>query len=175
MPIAQVAQNKVDEMTTDKQKVAAQKTTPRERSLNQPEGSQRAEPGTKGAGDYFRIIVRPKEEFTTFRYDDVGEKGHIVRLAGQRSSGSWDTQVWLISKNDAHLEGETLIADTEDVRGVLAAIGSKPNHIEGDVFEAQDRPNLPENKKPTEAQQRAKRENIKKLSKPGQTRTARQK
>ena len=161
-PQTPIAQNKVDEMTTNKQKEAAQKTTPQKYAFTQPKGSQRAEPGTKGAGDYFRIVVRPKEEFTTFRYDDVGEKGHILRLAGQRSSGSWDTQVWLISKEDAHLEGETLIADTEDASGVLAALSSKPKHGEGDVFEAQDRSNIPENKKPTEAQQRARRENIKK-------------
>lgn len=159
-------------MTTNKQKETAQKTAPRERALTQPEDSQRAEPGTKGAGDYFRIVVRPKEDFTTFRYDDVGEKGHILRLAGQRSSGSWDTQVWLISKNDAHLEGETLIADTEDASGVIAALGSKPKHVEGDVFEAQDRPNIPENTKPTEAQQRARRENIKKAQQARRAHTA---
>jgi len=149
-------------MTTNKQNEETQRTTPHEGALGQPKSSQRAEPGTKGEGDYFRIVVRPKEEFTTFRYDDVGEKGHLLRLAGQRSSGSWDTQVWLISKEDAHLEGETLVADTEDASRLIAALGSKPKHVEGDVFEAQDRPNLPENKKPTEAQQRARRENIKK-------------
>lgn len=135
-------------MTTNKpKKEADQKTPHQERARTQPEDSPRAEPGTKGAGDYFRIVVRPKEEFTTFRYDDVGEKGHILRLAGQRSSGSWDTQVWLISKQDAHLEGKTLIADTEAASDLLTALGSRPKQLEGDVFEAQDRPNLPENKK----------------------------
>jgi hypothetical protein len=158
-PVAQIpfwAGGSADEMTLDKQKAAAQKTTPREHALTLPEGSPRAEPGKKGAGDYFRIVVRPKKEFSTLRYEDVGEKGHILRLAGQRSSGTWDTQVWLISKNDAHLEGETLIAETEDAGGVLAALGSKPKQLEGDVFEAQDRPNFPENKKPSEAQPRSK-------------------
>ena len=125
----------------------------------QPQEKKRAKPGTKGDGDYFRIIVRPKEEFATFRYDDVGEKGHILRLAGKRSSGSWDTQVWLISKEDAHLEGETLVGGTDDAREVLAALGSKPKHGEGDVFEAKDRPNIPESQKPTDAQQKARLEN----------------
>jgi len=32
-------------------------------------------------------VVRPKEEFTTFRYHDVGEKGHILRLAGKGVAG----------------------------------------------------------------------------------------
>jgi hypothetical protein len=172
MQIAQIAKKKVGEMMTDQQKEAAPETTPRKRARIQPESSQRAEPGTKGEGDYFRIVVRPKEEFTTFRYDDVGEKGHILRLAGQRSSGSWDTQVWLISKNDAHLEGETLIAETEDASHLIAALGSKPKHVEGDVFEAQDRLNVPESEKPTEAQQRARRENIKKAQKARQAHTA---
>ena len=160
-------------MTMDKQKEAARKNikkaqkkwkemTPREHALAQPEGRKRAKPGTKGEGDYFRIVVRSKEEFTTFRYQDVGEKGHILRLAGKRSSGSWDTQVWLISKSDGHLEGETLVADTEDARKLIESLGSKPIHIKGDVFEAKDRPNVPESKKPTEAQKRARSENIKK-------------
>ena len=139
-----------------------QEMTPRQHALAQPEGRRRAKPGTKGEGDYFRIVVRPKDEFTTFRYHDVGEKGHILRLAGKRSSGSWDTQVWLISKNDAHLEGNTLVADTDDAREVIAALGTKPKHVKGDIFEAKDRINIPERKKPTEAQLRAWRENIKK-------------
>jgi len=160
-------------MATDKHKEAArenikkaqqrwQEITPRERFLAQPEGRKRAKPGTKGEGDYFRIVVRPKEEFTTFRYHDVGEKGHILRLAGKRSSGSWDTQAWLISKDDAHVEDDSLVADTDGAREVIEALGSKPRHVKGDVFEARDRPNVPENKKPTEAQQRARAENIKK-------------
>ena len=165
-------------MTTGKQEKTAkenikkahqgwQEMTPRVRAGAQPEGKKRAKPGTKGEGDYFRIAVRSKEQFTTFRYHDVGEKGHILRLAGKRSSGSWDTQVWLISKEDAHIEGDTLVADTDDARSVIEALGSKPKHVKGDIFEAKDRPNIPENKKPKKAQQTARLENIKKPSKLG--------
>jgi len=139
-----------------------QSMTSRQRALAQPEGHQRAKPGTTGEGDYFRIVVRGKDEFTTFRYHDVGEKGHIQRLAGKRSSGSWDTQSWLISKADAHLEGDRLVPDSEDAKKLLATLGSKPRHIKGDVFEAKDRPNVPEKDKPTEAQTRARLANIKK-------------
>lgn len=35
-------------------------------------------------------------------------------------------------------------------------------HVKGDVFEAKDRPNIPERKKPTAAQTKARLENIKK-------------
>jgi hypothetical protein len=146
--------------------------TPRKGALDQPEAKKRAKPGTKGEGDYFRIVVRSKDEFTTFRYQDVGEKGHIQRLAGKRSSGSWDTQVWLISKDDAHIEGDTLVADTNDARSVIEALGSKPKHVKGDIFEAKDRPNIPENKKPKKAQQTARLENIKKAQQARRTRTA---
>jgi hypothetical protein len=166
-------------MTTEKQKEPAQvkpqesaMETPREHSSFQPKRRKRAKPGTKGEGDYFRINVRSKEEFTTFRYQDVGEKGHILRLAGRRSSGSWDTQVWLISKDDAHIEGDTLVADTEDARSLIEALGSKPKHVKEDIFEAKDRPNVPESKKPTEAQQRARLENIKKAQQTRRTRLA---
>jgi hypothetical protein len=163
----------VEEMTSEQQKEAAkenikkaqrrwQEMTPREHALAQPEGRKRAKPGTKGEGDYFRIVLRPKDEFTTFRYHDVGEKGHILRLAGKRSSGSWDTQAWLIHKGDAHVEGATLVADTDDARKLIEGLGTKPKHVKGDVFEAKDRPNVPESKKPTEAQKRARLANIKK-------------
>ena len=170
-------------MNTDKQNEAAkenikkaqrrwQEMTPREHALAQPEGRKRAKPGTKGEGDYFRIVVRSKEEFTTFRTQDVGEKGHLLRLAGKRSSGSWDTQTWLISKDDAHIEGDTLVADTDDARRLIETLGSKPKYVKGDVFEAKDRPNVPESKKPTEAQQRARLENINKAQQARRTRTA---
>lgn len=136
--------------------------SPREHSLAQPEGRERAKPGTKGEGDYFRIVVRSKDEFVTFRNQDIGEPGHIQRLAGKRSSGSWDTQAWLISKEDAHIEGNRLIPDTDDAREVIEKLGSEPKHIKADIFEAKDRPNVPESEKPTPAQQRARMENIEK-------------
>jgi hypothetical protein len=103
---------------------------------NSTDGKKRAKPGTKGEGDYFRIIIRPDGEFDAFRYHDVGKKGHILRLAGKRSSGSWDTQAWLISKEDAHLEGARLVADTEDARKIIEALGTRPELVKGDVFKA---------------------------------------
>jgi hypothetical protein len=135
--------------------------TPRQRARAQPEGRAREKPGA-GGGEYFRIAVRPKGEFRTFRYHDVGQPGHIQRLAGKRASGSWDTQAWLISKKDAHLENGKLVPDTEDARGVLEQLGSEPSYVEGDRFEAKPRPNVPEKEKPTAAQKRAQQENIKK-------------
>jgi len=146
--------------------------TPRKGALARPEGKKRAKPGTKGEGDYFRIVVRSKDEFATFRYQDVGEKGHILRLAGKRSSGSWDTQAWLISKDDAHIESDTIVSDTDDARRLIETLGSKPTYVEGDVFKAKDRPNVPESKKPTEAQQRARLENIKKAQQARRSRMA---
>jgi hypothetical protein len=132
-------------MTVEKQKKITKENhqesgakSPQEEPSSKPKGRKRAKPGTKGEGDYFRITVRPKEEFSTFRYHDVGEKGHIQRLAGRRSNGSWDTHVWLISKEDAHLEGDSLIPDTEDARNLIESLGSKPKHIKEDVFEAKD-------------------------------------
>jgi hypothetical protein len=103
-------------MATDKQKEAAKENienAQRERALAQPEGKKRAKPGTKGEGDYFRIVVRTKDEFATFRTQDVGEKGHILRLAGKRSRGSWDTQAWLISKDDAQQARRSRMAKKE--------------------------------------------------------------
>jgi hypothetical protein len=107
------------------------------RAKAQPVGRSRAKPATAGKGEYYHIEVRPKKDFTTFRTQDVGEKGGIQRVAGKRSSGDWDTQKWLISKNEAHLEGDKLIPDTKEAREVLKDLGSKPVHIRGDRFKAE--------------------------------------
>src|SRR5437588_10600631 len=110
-------------MATEKQREAARRNIRKaqaawrsmshtEHARAQPEGRKREKPGTTGEGHYFRVAVRPKDEFVTFRTQDVGGPGHVQRVAGKRGSGSWDTMTWLISKEDAHVEGETLIPDT---------------------------------------------------------------
>src|SRR5262249_27268891 len=86
---------------------------------SQPQGRGRKKPGTVGTGEYYRITVRPKEDFVTFRTQDVGDPGHIERVAGKRRSGSWDTQAWLISKADAHVEGGRLVPDSVEAHQVL--------------------------------------------------------
>ena len=85
-------------MATVKQKRAAkenikkaqkkwQSMSTREHSIAQPEGKKRAKPGTTGAGEYYRLVIRSKDDFTTFRNQDVGEKGgDLQRLAGKRVS-----------------------------------------------------------------------------------------
>lgn len=160
-------------MATIKQKEAARRNikhaqekwkdmSSRQRSLAQPEGRNRVKPGAVGEGDYFRVIVRDKDQFTSFRTHDVGRKGGVQRLAGHRKSGSWDTQAWLISKEDAHIENDKLVPDTEDAKGILEQLGSEPKHLKADIFQARPRRNVPESKKPTQNQIRARTENIKK-------------
>lgn len=160
-------------MATEKQKRAArqnikkapkawQEMTPRQRARAQPDGRERAKPGTTGEGDFYHVEVRSKHDFQTFRTHDVGDEGGIERVAGQRSSGSWDTQKWLIEKDLAHVEDGKLVADTDDAKEVLDQLGSNAEHVSADRFRAKPRPNVPEKDKPTLAQQRARRENIKK-------------
>ena len=91
----------------------------RAHSRAQPEGRGREKPGATGEGEFFHVEVRPKGQFVTFRTQDVGEKGGIERVSGKRASGSWDTQKWLISKEQAHVEDGKLIPDTFDAREVL--------------------------------------------------------
>ena len=160
-------------MATAKQRQAARKNikkaqavwqsmSSRAHSRSQPEGRGRAKPGATGKGEYYHIEVRPKSEFSVFRTQDVGGRGGIQRVAGKRGSGSWDTQKWLISKGEAHIEGDRLVPDTAEARDVLKTLGSKPIHVSGDRFKAAPRPNVPEKKKPTAAQKRARLANIKK-------------
>ncbi|MGH8606475.1 MAG: hypothetical protein ACREX9_03350 [Gammaproteobacteria bacterium] len=134
----------------------------RARARAQPEGRGRAKPGATGRGEYYHIEVRPSSEFRTFRTQDVGGKGGIERVAGKRSSGSWDTQKWLISKAHAHVEDGRIVADTSDAKQVLCDLGSKPRHVAGDRFKASPRPDVPEREIPTAAQRRARRQNIRK-------------
>lgn len=163
-------------MATEKQKKAARKNikkaqkkwksmSSRARARAQPEGRSRRTPGTGGEGDYYHVTIRPKSEFTSFRTQDVGRKGHSQRVAGRRRSGSWSTQKWLISKKDAHVEDGTLVADSKEAEGILDRLQSEPKRVKGNVFKARPRKNVPEKEKPTEAQQRARRENIKKAQK----------
>jgi hypothetical protein len=160
-------------MATQKQREAAKKNIKKaqavwksmsheEHARAQPQGRQRQEPGTTGEGGYYRIRVRPSDEFVMFRTQDVGDSGHIQRLAGKRQSGSWATQTWLVSKQDAHIHDGTLVPDSAEARDLFERLGAKPVHVKGDIFRAKDRPNVPEREKPTKAQQRARRENIKK-------------
>jgi len=68
----------------------------------------------------------------------------------------------LISKEDAHVENGKLVPDTKDAKDLIQKLGSSPVQVRGDRFKAKDRPNVPEKAKPTPAQTRARRENIKK-------------
>ena len=160
-------------MATEKQRRAARRNikkaqakwrsmSKQQRSRAQAKGRERTKPGRTGEGDFYHIAVRDKSKFDTFRTHDVGDDGGIERVAGRRSSGSWDTVKWLISKKMAHVEDGDLVPDHEDARGVLEQLGSKPDHVKGDYFEARPRPNVPEKDKPTAAQQRARKQNIKK-------------
>ncbi|MCI0461512.1 MAG: hypothetical protein L0Z62_31560 [Gemmataceae bacterium] len=160
--MATMKQREAARRNIQKAQAAWQSMSRQQHAQAQPEGRARQKPGTGGEGDYYHVTVRPREDFVTFRTQDVGEPGHVQRVAGKRSSGSWSTQKWLISKEDAHVEDGKLIPDTAGAKDVLAKLGSKPVHVKGDIFEATPRPNVPEREKPTPAQQRARRANIQK-------------
>jgi hypothetical protein len=161
-------------MATLKQKTAAKKNikkaqlawksmTHRQHALAQPEGRMRKKPGTTGEGKFYRIEIRPKAEFTSFRVQDVGKKGGLERLAGRRSSGSWDTVTWLVSKKDAHItKDKKLIIDDKKAQSFLKQISGKITHLKGDIFTAKPRRNIPEKEKPTLLQRKAQMANIKK-------------
>lgn len=122
----------------------------------------RKAPGTGGQGDYYHVEVRPGDDFVTFRTQDVGDPGHVQRVAGKRETGSWATVKWLIGKEDAHVDGDRLVGDTRDAKDVLKKLGSRPVHKKGDIFEAKPRRNVAERSKPTAAQKKARSQNIKK-------------
>lgn len=117
--------------------------------------ARRAKPGARGTGRFYRIEVRPRTEFVTFRTHDVGREGGVERLAGKTPRGRWLTAAWLISKDMAHIERGRLVPNSRDAQTVLRQLGAPPQHVRGDRFVAKDRPNVPERAKPTPAQLRA--------------------
>lgn len=113
-------------------------------------------------GKYYRIVIRPKSEFTTFRAQDIGRKGHSIRLAGKRKSGTWSTQAWLISKKDAIVKAGILVGKDSQTKKILSKLRTLPRKIKGDIFQAKSRKNIPKKTKPTLAMKRAQKRNIKK-------------
>ena len=142
-------------MATEKQRQAAKKNIKKAQA-------KRQKPGSGGTGNYYHVEVREGDDFETFRTQDVGDPGHLQRVSGRRSSGSWATVKWLIGKEDAHVEGGKLIGDSKDAKDLIKKLGSRPVQIRGDRFEANPRRNVPERSKPTAAQTRARRQNIEK-------------
>ena len=132
------------------------------RKSKSTQSPKRRKPGSTGEGEYYHIEVRPRDDFLTFRTQDVGRRGHIQRVAGKRASGYWSTVKWLIDKDDAHVQDKKLVPDTKAAKDVIAQLVSEPMHMVGDRFKARPRPNVPEEDKPTPAQKRARSKNIKK-------------
>lgn len=134
----------------------------KENTRSQAQGREREKPGGGGSGNYYHIELRQGSDFETFRTQDVGDPGHLQRVAGKRPGGSWATVKWLVSKEDAHVEDGKLVGDTQEARDLIRRLRSRPAQIRGDRFEAKPRRNVPERSKPTAAQSRARRQNIKK-------------
>ena len=139
-----------------------QSQTANKKSSSKSQGSKRQKPGSGGQGNYYHIEVRDGGDFETFRTQDVGDPGHLQRVSGKRASGSWATVKWLIGKEDAHVEDGKLIGDTKDAKDLLKKLRTRPVKIRGDRFEAKPRRNVTERSKPTAAQTRARRQNVKK-------------
>ncbi|MEO7838895.1 MAG: hypothetical protein ABIU06_06065 [Anaerolineales bacterium] len=108
------------------------------------EPARRRKPGSSGTGDYFHVEVRPGEKFVSFRTQDMGRRGQIQRVAGQRFSGYWTTVKWLIGKEEAHIQDAKLVPDTKAAKEVIEQLGSQPVHWLGDRFKAKPDPNAPE-------------------------------
>jgi len=94
----------------------------------------RALPGTTGEGNFYRIVIRPKSQFILFRNHDVGGIGHIERIAGKRSDGTWDTQCWLVDKKDAKIIDNHLTSKIDSVKELFSTFEHPPEFVKGDIF-----------------------------------------
>jgi hypothetical protein len=140
--------------------VGRQRQTEKQRNKKaQVKKKKRKSPGSSGSGDYYHVEIRPGEEFVTFQTQDVGRRGHIQRVAGQRTSGYWTTVKWLIGKEDAHIQDQKLVPDTKAAKEVIQQLGSPPVRLVGDRFRARPNPNVSETLKPRPAQGQGRRKN----------------
>ena len=117
---------------------------------------------------------RAKEISSTSRFGRKGEFKTLPHPGRRRNTAAssaspvaaraahWDTQKWLIGKRHAHIEHGRLVADTDDARQVIDAARLRAAPHRGRPLPGQAAPNVPEKDKPTPAQKRARRENIKK-------------
>jgi hypothetical protein len=139
-----------------RRKTSSTKSSASKRSVS------RLAPGSGGEGDYYHVEVRPRKDFVSFRTQDVGDPGHIQRVAGRRETGSWGTVKWLIGKEDAHVDGDRLVGDTKDAKDLIKKLGSTPVHKKSDIFEAKPLKNVAERSKSTSVQKKARTQNTKK-------------
>lgn len=121
-----------------------QKRTEKQNKKTQVKDPPRRKPGSSGNGEYYHVEVRPGEKFVSFQTQDVGRRGQIQRVAGQRFSGYWTTVKWLIAKEEAHVQDAKLVPDTKAAKEVIEQLGSQPVHWIGDRFRAKPDPNTPE-------------------------------
>lgn len=91
------------------------------------------------SGEYYRIILRPREMFVSFQIHEPDQPNMLLRLSGKRKDGSWSTQAWLINKSGAHVEGDRLVADAEEVKKLLKGLGTNVIQIDEDIFKTEAR------------------------------------
>lgn len=87
-------------------------------------------------GNFIRIEVAPKEQFVLFRNHDVGRRGGIERVAGQKKSGNWENQAWLISKHIAEVKDGKLLPKNSHAEKVLSSLPGVPKQIAPGRFRA---------------------------------------
>lgn len=123
-------------------------TPPKEKSSSQPKEKNRVKPGVKGTGEFYHIVVRPKEEFKIFRTQILGEEGHSERVSGIRENGRWATQKWLIKKSDAYIDSKGYLRSKHPkTNEILKRLGTVPRHFVGDLFRAKPRKNVQKKEK----------------------------
>lgn len=109
----------------------------------------RQAPGSTGLGNFYHIIIRPKEQFNSFRVQDVGKHGGLERVAGHRPDGSWDTQAWLVEKKDARVIGGKLMLGG-GAKSLLNQIDGVITHLQGDIWKAHVKHKIPVHERPTD-------------------------
>ena len=96
----------------------------------------------------YHIQIRKESAFSKIRLEDLDDRGHVQRIAGQRG-GEWDTIALLIHQEDAHVEQERLVGDSPPARDALSRLGTSAIRTRGNRFVADPgRPGFDERPRP---------------------------
>lgn len=85
-------------------------------------------------GEYFRIIVRPRKKFLTFKSEPISSDGMLQQIHGQLPDKRWSTYAWLVNKQGAKAQEKTLVATTTSVTHLFRALNKKIIHVKDDTY-----------------------------------------
>lgn len=85
-------------------------------------------------GQYYRIVVRPRDSFTAFKSEPMSDDGMLQQIHGRLPNKKWTTHAWLVDQKGANKKGSTLVGTTASVTHLFRVLNKKITHVEDDIY-----------------------------------------